>query len=104
MRLLNIVVVTLFYYKSQNKSIKICYLSQFYKKHVEGGIRMVYDNLKEICKEKHITFQEIEISADLGAGCISRWKDGKVSPNIDTLKKVSSVIGVRIADLVREDT
>lgn len=48
---------------------------------------MVYDNLKEICKEKHITFQEIEVLAGLGAGCISRWKDGKVSPNMDTLKK-----------------
>ena len=48
---------------------------------------MVYENLKEICKEKHITFQEIEVAADLGAGCISRWKDGKVSPNVDTLKK-----------------
>ena len=63
---------------------------------------MVYDNLKEICKEKHITFQEIESLAELGAGCISRWKDGKVSPNIDTLKKVSSVIGVQVADLVKE--
>lgn len=29
---------------------------------------MVYENLKEICKEKHITFQEIEVAADLGAG------------------------------------
>ena len=48
---------------------------------------MVYENLKEICKKKHITFQEIEVAANLGAGCISRWKDGKVSPNVDTLKK-----------------
>lgn len=63
---------------------------------------MVYDNLKEICKEKHITFQEIELLAELGAGCISRWKDGKVSPNIDTLKKVSDVVGIKVADLVRE--
>lgn len=63
---------------------------------------MVYDNLKEICKEKHITFQEIKSLAELGAGCISRWKDGKVSPNVDTLKKVSSVIGVQVADLVKE--
>ena len=62
---------------------------------------MVYDNLKEICKEKHITFQ-VEALAELGAGCISRWKDGKVSPNIDTLKKVSSVIGVKVADLVKD--
>jgi len=26
----------------------------------------------------------------------------KVSPNVDTLKKVSSVIGVQVADLVKE--
>lgn len=63
---------------------------------------MIYDNLKEICKEKHITFQEVEILAELGAGCISRWKDGKVSPNIDTLQRVSSAIGVKVADLVKE--
>ncbi|MBS7001556.1 MAG: helix-turn-helix transcriptional regulator [Clostridiaceae bacterium] len=63
---------------------------------------MVYDNLKNICKEKHITFQEIETVAELGAGCISRWKDGKVSPNIDTLKKIANVIGVKVADLVKE--
>ena len=63
---------------------------------------MVYDNLKEICKEKHITFQEVEALAELGAGCISRWKDGKVSPNINKKKKVSSVIGVKVADLVKD--
>ncbi len=63
---------------------------------------MVYDNLKEICKEKHITFQEIEALAGLGAGCISRWKDGKVSPNMDTLKKVSGAIGVKVIDLIKE--
>ena len=47
---------------------------------------MVYENLKEICKKKHITFQEIEVAANLGAGCISRWKDGKVSPNVRSKK------------------
>ena len=40
--------------------------------------------------------------AELGSGCISRWKDGKVSPNIDTLKKIANVIGVKVADLVKE--
>lgn len=63
---------------------------------------MVYNNLKEICKEKRITFQEIEKLANLGAGCISRWKGGKVSPNTDTLEKISKVIGVEVADLVKE--
>lgn len=63
---------------------------------------MVYDNLKEICKKKHITFQELETLADLGAGCISRWKDGKVSPNVDTLKKIATVLEIRVEDLVRE--
>ena len=59
-------------------------------------------SLKEICKEKHITFQEIEVVDDLGAGCISRWKDGKVSPNVDTLKKIAGVMGTRVEDLVKE--
>lgn len=63
---------------------------------------MVYDNLKEICKEKHITFQEVEALAELGSGCISRWKSGKVSPNIETLKKVSNVLDIKVADLVKE--
>ena len=44
----------------------------------------------------------VETVAELGAGCISRWKDGKVSPNIDTLKKIANVIGVKVADLVKE--
>ena len=63
---------------------------------------MVYENLKEICKKKHITFQEIEVAANLGAGCISRWKDGKVSQNVDTLKKIAGVMGTRVEDLVKE--
>lgn len=62
---------------------------------------MVYDNLKAICKDKKITFQEIETKAELGAGCLSRWKDDKVSPNVETLKKVADVIGVTIAELVK---
>ena len=63
---------------------------------------MVYENLKEICKKKHITFQEIEVADNLGAGCSSRWKDGKVSPNVDTLKKIAVVMGTRVEDLVKE--
>lgn len=63
---------------------------------------MVYDNLKIICKEKGFTFQEVEEKAKLGTGCLSRWRDDKVSPNVDTLKKVANVLGVQIADLVKE--
>lgn len=63
---------------------------------------MVYNNLKAICQEKGLTFQEVEQRANLGVGCLSRWKDDNVSPKVKTLKKVAEVIGVSIADLVKE--
>lgn len=62
----------------------------------------IYDNLKDICKERGITFQQIEEQAELGTGCISRWRNNKVSPRVDTLKKVADVVGVRLVDLVAE--
>lgn len=62
---------------------------------------MVYENLKAICTEKNITFKQIEDKAELGRGCLSRWKDEKVSPNIETLKKVANVLEVDIGELVK---
>lgn len=63
---------------------------------------MVYDNLKAICKEKGLTFQQVEEMTGLGAGCISRWRNDKMSPKIKTLIRVANALDVPIEDLVKE--
>lgn len=61
---------------------------------------MIYDRIKEICKEKSISILSVEQQAGLGNGAISKWNDS--SPTVDNLKKVADVIGVTLADLVKE--
>lgn len=62
---------------------------------------MVYENLRKICRHSGITFKEIEEKANLGAGCISRWKEDKVTPNVDTLVKIATVLKIPVADLLK---
>lgn len=63
---------------------------------------MIYDNVKRICNEKGTTLKNVEEQANLGAGCISRWKSETFYPKVSTLKKVADVLGVSLEELVKE--
>lgn len=48
---------------------------------------MLYEKVKEICKEKGISVSAVERELGFGNGTITKWND--VSPNVYSLKKVA---------------
>lgn len=59
---------------------------------------MIYDKIKEICKEKGISVASVEKKAGLSNGAISKWKNS--SPTIDKLQAVAKVLEVKVNKLI----
>lgn len=63
---------------------------------------MVYENVKELCKEKGISISALEREAGLGNGVIAGWKTA--SPNLNSLQAVAKALGVGINKLIEAGT
>lgn len=61
---------------------------------------MLYDVIKQLCKEKNISVTSVERNAGLGTGTISKWN--KSSPKVDSLKAVATVLHVKVSKLLEE--
>lgn len=59
---------------------------------------MLYDRIKEICKEKGMTVASVERKAGLSNGLISKWNDA--SPTVDNLQAVAKVLKVKVDKLL----
>lgn len=59
---------------------------------------MIYDKIKEICKERGLSVRSIEIEAGLKNGAISKWNDS--SPTVKSLKAVADVLKVKVDKLI----
>lgn len=55
---------------------------------------LIYDRLKEVCKEKGTSAASVEKQAGLGNGAVTKWND--FSPTVKNLKAVADVLGVPI--------
>lgn len=59
---------------------------------------MLIENITKLCKEKNITFAELEREIHLGNGTIRRWDE--MNPRVDRLKLVADYFGVTIDFLI----
>ena len=65
----------------------------------KGGNRLhIYDKIKELCEEKGMSIRQLEVSAGLKNGAISKWNDS--SPTIKSLKAVADVLKVKVDKLI----
>lgn len=60
---------------------------------------MVYENVKTEADKKGMSLNELEKTANLSKGTISKWKTA--SPTIKSLLAVSNVLEVSIEDLTK---
>ena len=58
----------------------------------------IYDKIKELCEEKGMSIRQLEVSAGLKNGAISKWNDS--SPTIKSLKAVADVLKVKVDKLI----
>lgn len=61
---------------------------------------MLAENIRSLCREKGITFAELERTVGLGNGTIRRW-DSK-QPRLDKVRKVAEYFDVSVDDLLAE--
>lgn len=61
---------------------------------------MLYDRIKEICKEKGASVASVKKKAGLSNGLISKWNDA--SPTVDNLNAVAKVLKVKINKLIEQ--
>lgn len=59
---------------------------------------LIYDKIKEVCKEKGISIASVEKKAGLGNGAITKWNNS--SPTIDNLKAVADVLEFDVVDFL----
>lgn len=59
----------------------------------------IYDRIKEIATEKHISIRHLEEAAGVSYGSICKWND--VSPSVNTLKKVADELNVSLDDILQ---
>ena len=62
------------------------------------GDNLLIENITKLCKEKNITFAELERETGLGNGTIRRWDE--MNPRVDRLKLVADYFGVTIDFLI----
>ena len=60
---------------------------------------LIYDRIKEICKQKGVSPSSVEKKAGLGNGAVTKWND--FSPSVKNLKSVADILGVSIDKLIK---
>lgn len=62
---------------------------------------MLFEKISVLCKERGISIARLEKEANLGNATVRRWDQS--IPSAENLKKVASVLGVTIDELMQED-
>lgn len=61
---------------------------------------MIYTAIKVLCEKRGISVTSIEKKAGLSNGSISKWDNS--APQIDNLKKVADILGVKVDTILKE--
>ena len=61
---------------------------------------MIFDNVKRLCDEQHITIAALETKAGLANGTVRKRDSLQRSPLYDHVKRVSEVLGVSMEELM----
>lgn len=59
---------------------------------------LIYDRIKEICKERGVSPSSVEKKAGLGNGAITKWNS--FSPSVKNLKAVADILDVSVNELL----
>ena len=59
---------------------------------------VLYDNVKQACREKGVSVSALEKAVGCSNGCISKWNESE--PGIRKVQKVADYLGVAIEDLL----
>ena len=59
-------------------------------------------NLTELKKKKNISQEELAKALDISQGAVSAYETGRWEPSITTIKKMSSILGCTVDELLED--
>ena len=69
----------------------------------EKEYQMMFERLKDICKQRNITNYALAKATNLSNSSISNLMNGKTTPYVDTLLRICSALDITIVELIGED-
>lgn len=73
----------------------------FFAIFAKNTIQMHTLRLKEICKEKGITLNDLASQLGVSQPSISGWATGRQKPSFDTLYRLADALGVEVPELFK---
>lgn len=70
--------------------------------HLHKLILYIMLRLKEVCKEKGVTLNDLSAKLGISQPSISGFATGRINPSLETLVKIADVLGVRVGELFDE--
>lgn len=61
---------------------------------------MVYENVKRLCREAHISLTDLEQKLGFGNGTIGKWGARGATPGIDKVSAIANYFGVTVDSLL----
>ena len=69
----------------------------------EKEYQIIFERLKNICKQRNITNYALAKATNLSNSSISNLMNGKTTPYVDTLLRICSALDISITELIGED-
>lgn len=64
---------------------------------------MIYDKIVEYCTNKGMSIMAFEKMCDLSNGTVGKWRDNKLNPSYDSIRKIVSATGIPFDEWAREE-
>lgn len=65
-----------------------------------GLVEQLVENIRRICRDKHVSIMQMESDLGFSAGLISRWSKTKTSPSFDKIVDIMNYLDVTYDDLM----
>lgn len=69
----------------------------------EKEYQIIFERVKDICKQRNITNYALAKAKKLSNSSISNLMNGKTMPYVDTLLRICSALDISLAELIEED-
>lgn len=63
---------------------------------------MKYATYEAIRTKRGMKDREVAIKAGLSPSTLSEWKTGKLTPSLESTRRIAAVLGVTVDDLIEE--
>lgn len=62
---------------------------------------MIYDKIVSYCEEKGMSIMTFEKMCDLSNGTVGKWKDEKLNPSFESIRKIVKATEIPFEELTR---